>query len=84
MKERRPKLLDHEEYVKNGRESKYKAKSKYLETLRGDLFTATSQMLESIDKKLNIFRTPDSPSTHVDDLSAHHLCRTGSSPYEDP
>ena len=34
-------------------------------------------MLESIDKKLNIFRIPDGPSTHVDDLSAQHLCSDG-------
>ena len=59
-------------------------KSKYLETLRGNLLTATMQMLESIDKKLNIFRIPDGPSTHVDDLSAQPLCRPGSSQYEDP
>jgi hypothetical protein len=44
-------------------------KSKYLETLRGNLLTATIQMLESIDKKLNIFRIPDGPSIHVDDLT---------------
>ena len=64
--------------------SKHEDKSKYLETLRGHLLTATIQMLENIDKKLNIFRIPDGPSTHVDDLSAQHLCRPGSCQYEDP
>ena len=64
--------------------STHEDKSKYLETLRGTLLTATIQMLESIDNKLNIFRIPDGPSTHVDDLSAQHLCRPGSSQYEDP
>ena len=58
--------------------------SKYLEAVRGNLLTATIQMVESIDKKLNIFRIPDGPSIHVDDLSAQHLCRPGSSQYEDP
>ena len=59
-------------------------KSKHLDSLRGNLLTATIQMLESIDKKLYIFRIPDGPSIHVDDLSAQHLCRPGSSQYEDP
>ena len=58
--------------------------SKYLEAVRGNLLTATIQMVESIDKKLNIFRIPDGPSTHVDDLSALHLCRPGSSQHDDP
>ena len=58
--------------------------SKYLEAVRGNLLTATFQMVESIDKKLNIFRIPDGPSTQVHDLSALRLCRPGSSQYEDP
>ena len=29
-------------------------------------------------------RISDGQSTHVDDLSAQHLCRPGSSQYEDP
>ena len=64
--------------------STHEDKSKYLKTLRGTLLSATIRMLEGIDKKLIIFRIPDGPSTHVDDLSAQHLCQPGSSQYEDP
>ena len=59
-------------------------KYKYLEVVRGNLLTATTQMLDSIDKKLNIFRIPDGPSIHVDDLSAPRSCQPGSSQHDDP
>ena len=59
-------------------------KSKYLEVVRENLLTATTQMLDSIDKKLNIFRIPDGPSIHVDDLSAPRSCQPGSSQHDDP
>ena len=63
--------------------SSHEDKSKYLKTLRGTLLSATIRMLESIDKKLSIFRIPDGPSTHVNDLRAHHSSRQGSSQCED-